>query len=721
MPSSFSSSSDPPKLTCWYLDEEPSKVKQLPTPVDANSSFLPQETGKKSSYLKTDIDKKFAKPGHLVIEYENDENKPFYLGGFQLVSNARHVEVYLTTFDDDSSPDGGKEKYLSTNKGIAVDQEKKWYKVVSVIPGGPKPVKRLHIKLLSVQPEEQDTVAVQMVKVTARIPETVPVPSKEQTKASVVSSSNSHPGIPSASNLQATMMASMMGMSPANSMHSRTSLGGGSVAPSPSTGAPGLTQSDLGSAMATMSLLVRSTEERVEQTVKTSVQDLAQSMQTHMNKLEHHVLQLTSVVVSQKNVMHEQRDLTIKQQSRLLEQEQQIHTLLEQQTELLSLVTNLEQQVGSIKQSQEQAKAEREQAMYQELEDLKRQRSLEMEMQELELTQLELEISEEVEKEEEQRKKQAENPLKAKLEKTMESLSDHNYCQQFMDILQPAIVTDTSQPAISNEMNEKEGEAPMVEENQEEESPRTPLDANQLRGIEKFKRDRLALEQAESAKERNNNDENVDDLLEEVLKPISASSPSAYADDDDETIDSTKGPSTSTERQTKSPDVSVKSLSKSKYDSEEEEEKDDEEEYDETICSMGLPSDPNAPKTIQPAKSINEDEEDEEEEGEDEIRSTSVQLASSSVSAKTIQPAKLIEAESSQSDRYSKSSQIHSIEETASITQVDSSDSSTIERPPSPDNTLATLGRSSHSDEVKKEWHIVDRSLEQDMLIWKEP
>jgi hypothetical protein len=54
-----------------------------------------------------------------------------FIGGFQLTSNARQVQVYLTP-DAISSP----EAYLTTVKGLS-SSEQQWCKAQCVIPGGP--------------------------------------------------------------------------------------------------------------------------------------------------------------------------------------------------------------------------------------------------------------------------------------------------------------------------------------------------------------------------------------------------------------------------------------------------------------------------------------------------------------------------------------------------------------------------------------------------------
>ena len=94
-------------------------------------------------------------PCHCYVTYvpENDANNDninhFFLGGFQLISTARSVEVYATRKGSNQ-----KEELLMTCRGIPVrdkasDLSSDCFKVFSVVPGGPRPVTQLHLKLVA--------------------------------------------------------------------------------------------------------------------------------------------------------------------------------------------------------------------------------------------------------------------------------------------------------------------------------------------------------------------------------------------------------------------------------------------------------------------------------------------------------------------------------------------------------------------------------------------
>jgi hypothetical protein len=91
--------------------------------------------------LQPDAPITIVKPAHLKFEYRSnpdvDATSPFFLEGFQLVSNEKHVELYLTDKE-------GKETYLMTSKGI---------------------------QLPSLKPKDATLAFLQSMKITTRIPE----------------------------------------------------------------------------------------------------------------------------------------------------------------------------------------------------------------------------------------------------------------------------------------------------------------------------------------------------------------------------------------------------------------------------------------------------------------------------------------------------------------------------------------------------------------------
>jgi len=113
--------------------------------------FFEQEGDKKSSFvLKVKKDGLCVEqPGHVMIQVmsqNRNEIVPFILGGFEFIGNSKNIEVYIT----DSS--NKKETYLTTCRGVREVDNSFHFRIILVIPGGPKSMFRLRLKLLSVQP-----------------------------------------------------------------------------------------------------------------------------------------------------------------------------------------------------------------------------------------------------------------------------------------------------------------------------------------------------------------------------------------------------------------------------------------------------------------------------------------------------------------------------------------------------------------------------------------
>ena len=248
-----------PQLTCYFKSRNENGDDDASTETTSGKALLCQETGKKSSFLlqpkneqsPKDTDTKgginwysVPKPGHLFVEQDNHptDTKGFFFGGLQLIFDARNIEIYLT------SPEG-KESYLMTCKGIPykmngkenVSQESEskveWRRALCVVPGGPRCISSLRIKLIgATSPPDSTTVKMQFLKLTARIvnasapsPRTPATP--QRVKANPQSFSPNMFGPPTM-NMNAT-----------------------------SDSEPPLTQKDLGAAMAGLSFMARKTEE----------------------------------------------------------------------------------------------------------------------------------------------------------------------------------------------------------------------------------------------------------------------------------------------------------------------------------------------------------------------------------------------------------------------------------------------------------------------------
>ena len=267
----------------------------------------------------------------------SDSKLVYVLGGFQLVCNAKHCEVYLTTETKDGNSNNNiKEEYLMTAKGLSFGKGtngEEWQKAVCVIPGGPRPVLGLRVKLLSLKPSGDTTAKVQSMKLTARMPETTTTTSALAQSSTDTSSSSMPSGQGKARNA--------------------TSPSGTAAAPAPppastQRSAP-MTQADLGAAMASLSILARSTEDSMEKTMTDKFHHLENTLQTRWTALEQHVASLTTVNLSQRNMVAEQTKLMELQQSTMHAQSEQIQTLLEQQKSMTCTLQELRTEVTSLR------------------------------------------------------------------------------------------------------------------------------------------------------------------------------------------------------------------------------------------------------------------------------------------------------------------------------------------------------------------------------------
>lgn len=324
-----SSKNTTPRLQCTALSGEDADKNEILSGVP-----LQQETGKKSSFLfhpKEPL--RIPKPSHLVIDYSastssspKGSGQVYFLGGFQIVSNARHSEVYLTDKN-------GKEEYLTTSKGIPFEKgtsEMEWYKAVCVVPGGPRPILGLRIKLLSLKPANETTAHVKTFKLTARVPETpTTVPTSEQASTRTTTEPNNNMNGGSSS----TSMAAS-----ANSSTTTTPQ------------AAGITQADLGAVMASLSIMARTTESGIENAMSEKYSGLEKLFQNRMATLEQHITSLTTVAASQRISLEEQTKLLVMQQTMMEAQSDQIKTLLEQQTAMVQIVRDLQAELSSLRQ-----------------------------------------------------------------------------------------------------------------------------------------------------------------------------------------------------------------------------------------------------------------------------------------------------------------------------------------------------------------------------------
>jgi hypothetical protein len=343
----------------------------------------------------------------------------FMLGGFQLVSNAKAIEVYITKAKMSSTTGkykvSSKEEYLTTIRGYLVkdaaaaapstsassatepstgnddnngnssnkNSSDCLYKVLCVVPGGPRPVYCVHLKLLSLQQQqptsnngttmtttattEQSRIArVYWMKLTARLPP----PQESAAGAQASSPFFMAPDTPSPSathpiaqvGVSEAPAAVMNLMQPTPTQSSASGLSSSSTstalnplfAPAPqqqqstfttttqhhqqqqlqyancnaSRSSPGISGDDLGAAMAGLNFTIRGSEERMTK----QIQKLFHPLVVAQQQLQRQQAQFNMAVIPG---MHEQLQqvTTMMSSQAVMLQQQQI--LLQQQNRLL--------------------------------------------------------------------------------------------------------------------------------------------------------------------------------------------------------------------------------------------------------------------------------------------------------------------------------------------------------------------------------------------------
>lgn len=368
--------SNPTILTCWTVSGD-AKATSLQDAAIKEGQILHQEKGKKSSFLFDLDDSLLERPDktQIVVENNPEEQNHFFLGGFQIVSNAKQLKVYLTARD-------GKESYLTTSRGIPFDKPsgKQWYKAVCVVPGGPRLITRVRLEIMNVQPHKEgdDTTLtkIRYLKLTARIP----------VKTTTTSSAAPPPGgqlgaapmpkiQPDASSAFSQAPPSLSAMfqgqngsafvptnpPPPSSLGAMSSpmmaqaLGGhpGAAflqAPQMQAAPPPLTQDDLGAAMAGISMMARSTQESMEKSFQKQAKEMREHMDAQWGTVQGYIGTLSQVVVSQKTVLEENNKIMQQQHTMVAEQSLQIKTLIQQQTVLQSTVQSLQSDMKELQQ-----------------------------------------------------------------------------------------------------------------------------------------------------------------------------------------------------------------------------------------------------------------------------------------------------------------------------------------------------------------------------------
>ena len=326
---------------------------------------LSQESGKKSSYLlqrkqgqhvenananadgKDNIDwYSIPKPAHLIVEHdkhasstntESNNDGTFFFGGLQLVFNSKNIEIYLT------SP-GGKETYLMTCKGIPYKSNEKgdiskeaesirpkvveWRRALCVVPGGPRCISSLRIKLIGATSVTDSTfIKVRYMKLTARIVNHSPPPAtRTPTLKSPIPTTNPQQVERNLPSFNPNMFASAL----------MTSTG------SESNAEPPLTQKDLGAAMAGLSFMARKTEENMAELFKQQSKFVEDHLESYSTRMEMQMRALKPTLAAQHQIMKDNQTIMKEQQQMMDYQTTQINKLLSDNQDLQVRVQSLQ-------------------------------------------------------------------------------------------------------------------------------------------------------------------------------------------------------------------------------------------------------------------------------------------------------------------------------------------------------------------------------------------
>jgi hypothetical protein len=339
------------RLACFFSTEN-SEGEIIPNPNNSTEHiFLEQEKGKKSSFLfepkvSTTVFYTLQKPAIIVIEYESPSNGSLFLGGFQMVSSAKTVEIYLTDLQ-------GNESYLTTSKGIPFNKEDKsvsWYKTICVVPGGPRPISRLRMKLLSLRPTDASLAKLQFIKLTARIAESPSQSSlvtevlRVDEKDKIVSPASFASDRPSSTNTVSKSNRNVFFANPeaVNAAPHRQQSHSEYLSST-------VTQSDLGAAMAGVSFLTRSTEKGIEEALNKQTQRMENYFGSCFTRMEQQIHFLQRNLVLQQQLILENHEIIKKQQQTIENQNAHLRILLNQQDDLKVRVQSLQTDMAIVR------------------------------------------------------------------------------------------------------------------------------------------------------------------------------------------------------------------------------------------------------------------------------------------------------------------------------------------------------------------------------------
>jgi hypothetical protein len=164
------------KFRCLLTNDDSKILHSLSDDCNLCCVLHPDE-GKKASFhiskpLQEEL-KECQSPTHLCLQAislsstdsmtQDTKVYPFVLGGFELISNSRVVEVYISEVKDSYKSSMispiTTDTYVTTCRGISCknngDEKSQFYKIITVLPGGPRKLTRFRIKLVSLHPSEE--------------------------------------------------------------------------------------------------------------------------------------------------------------------------------------------------------------------------------------------------------------------------------------------------------------------------------------------------------------------------------------------------------------------------------------------------------------------------------------------------------------------------------------------------------------------------------------
>lgn len=292
--------------------------------------FRPDET-KKSAFWLDDVEEKgvvreVAAPAECRIECATSAAaQELYVGGFQVVSNAKMIEVYL---NDD--------QYLTTCRGIPSGEHRPekgsdgitptpttYYKAVFAVPGGPRSVRNVVLKLRSLAPKDQQVARLVMMKLTARLaPDAADSSQRVTDSSSSATTPEDGASLPTSPGAQASPV-------PAPSLTTSSFATASSSHPAEAGRSSDV---DVQAAMMGLSLMLKGTEERV---VRSTADKVCRELKPCFAAIQAQLQSLASTMTNQLVPIH----TAMAQQQQLIEAQQaMLLQLTEQQSELKQLL-----------------------------------------------------------------------------------------------------------------------------------------------------------------------------------------------------------------------------------------------------------------------------------------------------------------------------------------------------------------------------------------------